>query len=64
MDLKTICAQAHQSADALFLRIEQECRERYVNDDLARLSFEVGYLHGVVRSLMIDLELSKLPESE
>lgn len=59
MDYRKKIEEAHQIADGLLARIEDDAKARYASDELAKLNFEIGMLHATIRNLMIDLELSK-----
>lgn len=58
MDYRKIIKEVHTAADQLFERVEADAKARYVNDDIGRLSFEIGFLQATIRSLMIDLEFA------
>lgn len=58
MDYRRAIEEVHATADALFARVEADAKARYVDDDIGRLSFEIGFLQATIRSLMIDLEFA------
>lgn len=59
MDYKKRVQDIHLICDALLNRFYEDAKTRCPDDDFARLNFEIGLLHGTIRNLMIDLELSK-----
>ncbi len=59
MNIRKRIEDTHQTATNLLDHIREEAQSRHPNDDIARLSYECGYLSAIIRNLMIDLELSK-----
>lgn len=59
MNYKAIIDEALSNAEVLLTEIQQEAKARYADDDICRLCYEVGYLQGIVKSLMVDLALEK-----
>lgn len=59
MSIRKRIDETHQTATNLLDHIREEAQSRHPNDDIARLSYECGYLSAIIRNLMIDLELSK-----
>lgn len=57
MDYRKIIREAHEAADNLLSKIEADAKARYTNDEIGKLNFEIGMLHGTIRNLMVDLEL-------
>lgn len=59
MNIRKRIDDTNEMATALLDSIRSEAQSRHPNDDIARLSYEAGYLGAIIRNLMIDLELSK-----
>jgi hypothetical protein len=59
MNYKKRIDETHKLADVLLNKIYDEAKAICPDDDISRLNREIGMLHGTIRNLMIDLELSK-----